>query len=108
MGLCRHTLRFVVFVPIRAVGDVRMLLLVFDSVAALDSSRVDIVRVKSVGSLVLGVIDDGCSFYELMVPLSVESTQRGEAGFCLFARFAFQIFAGSRNFALCDDLTHKK
>jgi hypothetical protein len=56
MGLCRHTLRFE-FVPIRDVGDVRMLLLVFDSVAALDSSRVDIVRVKSVGSLVLGVID---------------------------------------------------
>jgi hypothetical protein len=53
-----------VLVPIRAVGDVRMLLLAVDSVAALDSSRVDIVRVKSVGSLVLVVIDDGCSFYE--------------------------------------------
>ena len=56
------------FVPIRAVlvGDVRMLLLVVDSVPALDSSRVDIVRVKSVGYLVLVVIvnEDGCSFYE--------------------------------------------
>jgi hypothetical protein len=45
------------------VGDVRILLLVVDSVAPLHSSRVDIVRVKSIGSLVV-VIDDGGSFYE--------------------------------------------
>ena len=78
------------FVPIRAVlvGDVRMLLLVVDSVPALDSSRVDIVRVKSVGYLVLVVIvnEDGCSFYEHLYGsrnfIGRESTG-GEAGFLL-------------------------
>jgi hypothetical protein len=42
------------------VGDVLMLLLAVDSVAAIDSSRVvGIVSAKSVGSLVLVVIDVG-------------------------------------------------
>jgi hypothetical protein len=73
-----------VFVPIRAVGDVSiLLLLVVDSVAALDSSRVGIVRVESVGSFELGVIDDGCSFYVHLY---------GSRNFVNFyARFAFQI-----------------
>lgn len=63
MGLCRHTLRrFVgipgVFVPIRGAGDVRMLMLEFDPVGVLGSSRADIIiRVKSVGSLMVVICD---------------------------------------------------
>jgi hypothetical protein len=60
-------------------------LLVVDSVAPLHSSRVDIVRVKSVGSLVV-VIDGGCSFYEHLYDGSrhfiVESRHGVKQGSC--------------------------
>jgi hypothetical protein len=76
----------VFILPIRGVGDVRMLLVVVDSIAALDLSRVGIVRLKSVASFGIVVIDGGCSFYEhpllaIVTLLSREPTARGETGF---------------------------
>jgi hypothetical protein len=63
-------------VPIRGVGDARMLLVSVDSITALDSFRLGIVRGKRVGSWVLVAIDVCVRFMSISVVLVIDRREK--------------------------------